>query len=196
MDESLMDADFSIELGREDPVLDFPWSDPGGKLAYRDLKRCPELLAQVEEAATFPELGEFLRAVNSARSMVETAKCDAWRTTELSPEEEIYDATNKFAGYVDIVFCDPSARVSLAAHELFARNLVQLLRRTHETPSAAEVCVRRCYIREAGGVVEGFYCTLYVSGYGDDEILAHRNWGIGLKLMGNAIMQLSAGCVG
>ena len=34
-----MDADFSIELGREDPVLDFPWKDPAGKLAYVDLKR-------------------------------------------------------------------------------------------------------------------------------------------------------------
>ncbi len=33
MEEVLMDADFSIELGREDPVLDFPWSDPSGKLA-------------------------------------------------------------------------------------------------------------------------------------------------------------------
>jgi hypothetical protein len=27
-----MDADFSIELGREDPVLDFPWKDPAGTL--------------------------------------------------------------------------------------------------------------------------------------------------------------------
>jgi len=74
-----MDADFSIELGREDPVLDFPWKDPAGKLAYVDLKRRPELLAWIEEAGKFPELGEFLQTMNSARSMVETTKCDAWR---------------------------------------------------------------------------------------------------------------------
>ncbi|MBI1740685.1 MAG: hypothetical protein HYR57_07370, partial [Candidatus Koribacter versatilis] len=73
-----MDADFSIELGREDPVLDFPWTDPDGKLAYFDLKRHPELLARVEEAKQFPELEDFLRAVNSAMSSVESAKCDAW----------------------------------------------------------------------------------------------------------------------
>ena len=83
-DEVLMDADFSIELGREDPVLDFPWKDPAGKLAYVDLKRHPELLASIEEAEQFPELGEFLRTLNSPRSMVETAKCDAWATTELT----------------------------------------------------------------------------------------------------------------
>jgi len=75
-----MDADFSIELRREDPVLDFPWTDPDGRLVYFDLKRQPELLAQVEEAKQFPELAEFLRAVNSAMSMVESAKCDAWAT--------------------------------------------------------------------------------------------------------------------
>src|SRR5271166_3406767 len=101
-----MDADFSIELGRDDPALDFPWHDPAGKLVYRDLKKYPELMACIEEAGRFPELGEFLQAMNSAPSTVETAKCDAWATTDLSAEEEIYDASHKFASYVDIVFSD------------------------------------------------------------------------------------------
>jgi hypothetical protein len=196
MDEVLMDADFSIELGREDPVLDFPWKDPAGKLAYLDLKRRPELMARIEEAGKFPELGEFLRAMNSARSMVETAKCDAWATRELSAEEEIYDASHKFASYVDVVFSNIDVRLSLADHEQFAQKLVELLHRAPETPSAAEVCVRRCYFGEEGGVREGFYCTLYVSGYGNDEASARQNWGVALKLMRNAIAQLSAGKVG
>src|ERR1700693_229649 len=197
-----MDADFSIELGREDPVLDFPWKDAAGKLAYVDLKRHPELMAGIEEAEKFPELKEFLRLMNSARSMVETAKCDAWATTELSPEEEVYDASHKFVSYVDVVFSNidvrqsslrqPSLRESLPAHEQFARKLVELLRRVPETPSAAEVCVRRCYFGEDGGVREGFYCTLYVSGYGNDSASARQNWGVALKLMGNAIVRLSA----
>jgi hypothetical protein len=200
MDYVLMDADFSIELGREDPVLDFPWEDPAGKLAYVDLKRHPELMARIEEAEKFPELGEFLRAMNSARSMVETAKCDAWATTELSPEEESYDASHKFVSYVDVVFSNidarqSSLRESLPAHEQFARKLVELLRRVPETPSAAEVCVRRCYFADDGGVREGFYCTLYVSGYGNDSVSTRQNWAVALKLMGNAIVQLSAGGV-
>jgi len=202
-----MDADFSIELGREDPVLDFPWKDPAGKLAYVDLKRHPKLMARIKEAEEFPELKEFLRVMNSARSMVETAKCDAWATTELSPEEEVYDASHKFVSYVDAVFSNidvrqsslressllqSSFRESLPAHERFARKLVELLRRVPETPSAAEVCVRRCYFGEDGGVREGFYCTLYVSGYGNDSASARQNWGVALKLTGNAIVQLSA----
>jgi hypothetical protein len=191
-----MDADFSIELGREDPVLDFPWKDPTGKLVYVNLKRCPELIASIEEAEKFPELGEFLRVMNSARSMVETAKCDAWATTELSTEEDVYDASHKFASYVDVVFSEIDVRLSFFLHEQFARKLVELLRRVPETPSAAEVCVRRCYLGEDGGVREGFCCTLYVSGYGNDGASARQNWEVGLKLMGNAIVQLSADGVG
>src|SRR5260221_5422223 len=74
-----MDADFSIELGRDDPVLDFPWKDPAGKLAYVDLKRHPELMVEIEEAEKFPELGEFLRVdrkstrLNSSHTVISYA---------------------------------------------------------------------------------------------------------------------------
>jgi hypothetical protein len=149
-------------------------------------------MASIEEAETFPELGDFLRVMNSARSMVETAKCDAWATTELSAEEDVYDASHKFASYVDVVFSEIDARLYLSLHEQFARNLVELLRRPPDTPSVAEVCVRQCYFGDDGDVREGFYCTLYVSGYGNDKASARQNWGVGLKLMGNAVVQLSA----
>jgi hypothetical protein len=186
-----MDADFSIELGREDPVLDFPWNDPAGKLAYVDLKRHPELIAQIEEAQKFPELRECLRILNSPRSLVETAKCDAWTTTELSPEEEIYHASHKFASYVDLVFSETDARLSLSRHQQFVKKLVELLRRVPEIPAAAELCVRRCYFSEASAVQDGFYLTLYVRGYGNHEARARQNWGVGLKLAGNVVIQLS-----
>ncbi|HSZ60798.1 MAG TPA: hypothetical protein VK828_03315 [Terriglobales bacterium] len=202
-----MDADFSVELGHDDPVLDFPWTDPAGKLAYLDVKRHPELLSQIEEAERFPELRDFLRSVNSPRSAIETAKCDAWASTELTLEEEIYDASHKFASYVDIVFSTHSEspsphqpppdrprldRQSLSDHQQFATNLVSLLRRAPETPSPVEICIRRCYFAELGGVRDGFYCTVYVSGYGSDEASARQAWGVGLKLTGNAILQISA----
>lgn len=221
-----MDADFSIELGREDPILEFPWNDPAGKVAYVDLKRRPELLAGLEEAEKFPELREFLRTANSACSMVETAKCDAWTTTELSEEEEIYDGSQKVASYVDVIFSDiearrsgsaeaesdqsfhqssfrhasfrqlqPGCRQSFSDHEQFATKLTALLRLSPETPSAVEVCVRRCFFFEQGGVKNGFYCTLYVSGYGADLTSARQNWGVALRLMGNAIVHLSQGGV-
>ena len=177
-------------------MLDFPWTDPADKLANVDVKRCPELMASIEKADRFPELGDFLRVMNSPRSMVETAKCDAWPTTGLSAEEDVYDASHKFASYVDMVFTEIDVRLSFSLHEQFASKLVELRRRAPDTPSAAEVCVRRCYFGEQDGVREGFYCTLNVSGYGNDEASARQSWGVGLNLIRNAVLQLSAGGVG
>jgi hypothetical protein len=187
-----MDADFTIELGRDDPVLDFPWTDPAGLCAYHDLKRHPEQLAQIEEAKAFPEIAETLRTLNSAVSMVESAKCDIWTTDELSPEEEVFGASCKCASYVDLIVSTPNQRLSFPFHERFAKRLVELLRKTPDTPSSAEACVRRCDFREGDTTNEGFYLTLYVTGYGDDAARARQNWGIALRLAGNAILQLSA----
>ena len=143
-------------------MLDFPWNDPAGELAYVDLKRHPNLISGISEAQIFPELGEFLQLVNSARPMLETAKCDAWATTDLNVEEDIYNASCKFASYVDVVFSDTDARLSLPAHEDFARKLVELLRRAPEIPSGVEVCVRRCYFRagelRSRGLLFHFVC--------------------------------------
>ena len=103
----------------------------------------------------------------------------------------MYGASHKFASYADVVFSNIDARLSLSTHEQFARKLVALLQRAPETPSAAEVCVRRCYFAEEGGVREGCYCTLYVNGYGNDEASARLIWEVALKLVGNAVVQLS-----
>lgn len=189
-----MEADFSIEMRHDDPVLDFPWTDPAGKLAYFDLKRQPELLAEIGEAGEYPELAEFLKSVNSARSVLESAKCDVWETTELSPEEEIFGASHKFASYVDLVFSDIERRFSLPRHEEFAKRLTDLLRHVPEIGAAVEICIRRCFFRvvDAEAVREGCYLTLYVNGYGNDVVLARRNGGIATKLVASAIMQLSA----
>jgi hypothetical protein len=187
-----MDADFSIDLGREDPVLDFPWTDPAGKLAYFDLKRHPELIAKVEEAERFPVLAQFLRTVNSARSVVESAKCDVWATTELSPEEDLFNAAHKFASYIDLVCSDLEPRFSLPFHESFARRLIELLHLAPEISAAVEVCVRRCFFGDAGEIREGFYFTMYVSGYGTEETAARQTWAIATKLVESAIIQLSA----
>jgi hypothetical protein len=201
-----MDADFSMELGSDDPVLDFPWKDDAGKLSYVDIKRRPELIDQIAEAQRFRELKSFLCLINSSRTTFETAKCDAWTTKELSAEEEIYGAACKFESYVDMLFSDAAEglstpmraerRLSFSDHEQFARKLVELLRRAPDIPSAAEACVRRCFFENGDVAEEGFYFTVYVRGYGCDEAAAQENWEVGLRLVGNAVVQLSAATKG
>src|SRR6266481_5235640 len=132
-----MQVDFAVELGADDETLEFPWAAPGNGPRYHDLKRHPETLKLVEEATSFAELKEFLIVVNSATSLLETAKCDVWSTTEINPEEEIFGAPWKFGSYVDLVFTDSSTRCSFEAHENLLEKLTALLKRVPEIPASA-----------------------------------------------------------
>ena len=193
-----MQADFAVELGAEDETLEIPWAAENSGPRYYDLKHCPELLSELEEVAQAPELGEFLSKVNSSRSVIETAKCDLWSSTEMNPEEEIFGATHKLGSYVDLFFSDAAKRFSFPQHEQLAKQLTKLLQRAPEMPAAAEFLIRRCYYHEpeeAPGeeeIRDGFYITFYLFGYGDDEARSRQNWVVGLKLVQNAIRQLSA----
>jgi len=143
-----MHADFSVELGRDDAALELPWSSTDPAVRFYDLKKHPELLQQVPEAAAYPELGAFLARTNAAGFPLATAKCDAWRSREVAPEEEIY-GDRKFVSYVDLVFEDEAARCSFDKYEAFAKNLCRLLSQTPEIPAAVEVVIRRCYYHGA-----------------------------------------------
>ena len=186
-----MQVDFAVELGAGDETLDLPWAAEGGP-RYYDLKRQPDLLLNIEEAQRVPELGEFLSKLNSPASIVETAKCDAWASTETNPEEEIFGAPCKFVGYVDLVFSADRPRLSFPEHELLAKKLTQLLQRVPEIPAAAEFLIRRCRYHQPPRIEDGFYITFYLSGYGDDAEQAQQRWAIALNLVGNSIRQLSA----
>jgi hypothetical protein len=184
-------ADFAVELGADDETLEMPWAAEAGSPRYCDLKRHPELLPDLEEAGRVPELADFLFKVNSSASPLETAKCDAWSSTEINPEEEIFAATHKFGSYVDLLFSDEPKRFSFSEHEHLAKRLTQLLQRAPEIATAAELLIRRCYYHDEEETREGFYFTFYLFGYGDDEIQSRQSWAVGLQLVRNAIRQLS-----
>jgi len=185
-------VDFAIELGADDETLEFPWVAAEAGPRYYDLKRHPELLLSIAEASRFSELAEFLSAVNSPTSLFETAKCDAWSSTEMKPEEDIFGATCKFGSYVDLVLSSRDPRVLFSEHEQLLIRPTELLKRVPEIPAAAEFLVRRCYFTELESRMrEGFYVTTYVFGYGDDELQSRQQWAIGMKLVENALRQSS-----
>jgi hypothetical protein len=188
-----VEVDFAVELGPDDPTLEFPWKDPQGACCYLDLKRTPKFLGNLPEAAAHPELRDFLASVNSSACLVETVKCDVWSTTELNPEEDIFEAAWKFGSYVDFLFADSSFRHSFDAHEKLARDLTSLLKKAPEIPASAEFLIRRCYWwrSESRTVSDAFYVTCYVFGYADTKEHARNQWGIALKLVENAIRQIS-----
>ena len=186
-----MQADFAVELGADDETLEMPWAAAEGGPRYYDLKRRPELLLNIEEAQRVQELGEFLCALNAPASVLETAKCDVWPSTEINPEEEIFGASHKFGSYVDLLFSDANSRFSFPEHEQLAKQLAQLLQRAPEISAAAEFLIRRCYYHDEGAIRDGFYITFYLFGYGDNEVQSRQRWAIAVKLVQNAIRQLS-----
>jgi len=187
-----MEADFAIELGADDETLEMPWASGKDGPRYYDLKRHPEFLNNIEEARRVPEMSEFLTVLNSPASILETAKCDAWSSTEMNAEEEILGATHKFCSYVDLLFADESSRFSFPGHEQFAQQLVKLLKKVPEIPAAAEFIIRRCYYHGEREIQDGFYITFYLFGYGNDEPQARQRWAIALNLVQNAIKQVCA----
>jgi len=187
-----MQADFAVELGADDPTLEIPWAAEDGGPRYWDLKHHPELIANLEEVTRVPELGDFLARVNSPTSALESAKCDVWPSVEINPEEEIFESPHKFCSYVDLLFATEAKHFSLPEHERLAKNLVELLKRAPEISAAAEFLIRRCYFEDQAGIRDGFYITFYLFGYGKDEAQSQQRWTLALKLVQNAIRQLSA----
>jgi hypothetical protein len=189
-----MHADFAVELGREDAALELPWSSDDGASRYYDLKRHPELVLQIAEAANSPELSAFLTRINAAGFPLRTAKCDTWFSNEISSEEEIFGAGQKFVSYVDLVFASDEPRLSLERHETLAKSLCGLLQRAPEMAASVELVIRRCYYHPDDNPDEsssGFCITAYVSGFGEDEVEARQRWSIALTLLQHALVQVA-----
>lgn len=191
-----MQADFLVELSNEDPRLEVPWRSEDGRLSYLDLRARPELLLDIAETYENRELGEFLASVNSGISKLQSAKCDHWTTAEITEEEAIFGASLKAACYVDFFFHEPAQRFDFDMHEHFGSAFERLLAKVPEMPASAELFLRRCYFHRGDEHQEsdaGFYFSLYVSGFGDEEGAARKHCAIALKVIQNALLQMGAG---
>lgn len=189
-----MQADYSVELGSGDPALQLPWRAADGSVRYFNLKLHPDLVLNIPEARKHPELSAFLTRINAADFPLETAKCDAWASRELAAEEEVFGAACKFVCYVDLLFSTDNLRFSLDKHEALAENLCNLLKRAPEMAASAEFVVRHCHFHATdnqGDSRIGFCITAYVTGFGDSDDEAVKRWTIALKLLQNALVQVS-----
>jgi hypothetical protein len=190
-----MHVDFSVDLGPDAPALEVPWAAPDGSARFFDLRRRPELLLEIPEATENQELARFLSLANVESSLVQTAKCDAWLTDELSEEEAFFGARWKFASYVDLILTRPFRQTDFDAHESMARDLCRLLGKAPDLSVAAEFVIRRCYFHRTEDMdvsEDGFCITFCLAGFGDDEDQARLRWTIGLNLVQHALMQMSA----
>ena len=212
-----MQADYSIELGHDDPALELPWRSEDGTVCFHDLKADPSLIALISEAAQYPELRYLLLRLNAPGTPLQTAKCDVWSTREISFEEESFCAEWKHSSYIDLLFERADQRMNLGLHQQFAREICALLSRAPDIAASIELIIRRCHYWIAGetspehaynhssinstanegteikpGTNPGFYFTVYVNGFGQHQSDAQQKWAIACELTQNAIMQAAA----
>jgi hypothetical protein len=160
-----MEVDWEVEVGGGAPVIEALW--PG----FVDLRRNPERLVEIAEAAAFPPLARLLLALNAAESPVWTAKCDVWEP-ELSAAgfaitntpETPSRAPTALACYIDLL---PRAGLLFAQWqqaESFCRAWVAGLEPVPMPDSRVELIVRQA----VAGDANGFGVTAYLSGMGQD----------------------------
>ena len=186
-----MEADYSIELGPAAPALEIPWNDPDEHLHYFDLRRQPDLIADIPEAQQFPALRRFLTEANSPLSAWQTAKCDVW-TDETEAAENLYDAGFEQSCYVDLVLAEQVAplRECLEVHQLAAKEMAHVLGENEVLEAFAEIMVRRCYFHcsaDADESVAGYCLTLFLTGYGATPAKTALCW--------DRAIEFAAGCV-
>ena len=75
-----MEADWTVALAADDPVITVPWAAPEGVRGCKfvDLRLGGHLIEEIEEARARPALRSALLLLNGAESPLWTAKCDAW----------------------------------------------------------------------------------------------------------------------
>ncbi|HMH11561.1 MAG TPA: hypothetical protein VK578_00495 [Edaphobacter sp.] len=184
-----MVSEWSVECSADDPVLVVPWSDPSNPdRHFIDLRENPYDLDHLPEAEQYPPLMHALRALNASRSVVFTAKCDAWPVNdadELSrlrlELDQLADETPAgFASYIDILWRERSIFASFHQHEQL---LHRLDRRAAplDHPYVMLDCVLRPAMVDITGPQEGFAISLYVKALGHDAHSAEENWGAALK---------------
>ena len=153
-----MEADWSVEIGADLPVIAVPWE------GFIDLRHAPSLASGLEEAATAPALARALVTLNAAISPVFTAKCDLWLLTpdDIDPLEfgaSREQAQQGIACYIDIVARDAEVFASFAAHEAWVRASTIELREVELLRARVEFVVRASSVDDH----EGFAVTLYTA---------------------------------
>jgi hypothetical protein len=192
-----MEADWSVELGADDPVIVVPWQPlPGGAAAgFVDLRARPESVREIEEARDLPALRFALESLNGSNSGLWTAKCDAWVRggdgggSEIDPwEMEATEDEAKLAAgsYIDILALDTEARGSFAIEERWIRRLAE------ESRHRALRCTRTDFVLRSAEIhgVPGFGVTWFVEGCGRTPELAKRKWAEALGEVLRTVMRV------
>ena len=180
--------EWSTATAAADPVLVVPWQAPDGSARWVDLREDDFALDEISEADAHPALLAALRALNSGRSPVFTAKCDVWpmesddleaTRDDLLLEEE--QAVEGLASYIDLLWRDRSIFASRHRMEQVVHRLERTVEELPGSLAKVEAVVRPAVVDLDGSVAEGYCLSLYVKGVGVDAAEADQRWSAAVR---------------
>ena len=180
--------EWSTATAPDDPVLVVPWQAPDGSTRWVDLREDNFALDEIAEADAYPALLATLRALNSSRSPVFTAKCDVWvmEAEELWATRndlllEVEQAEEGIACYLDLLWRDRGIFASRHRTEQVLHRLDRMIEELPGSLAKAEAVVRPAVVELDGSVAEGYCLSLYVKGVGVDAAEAEERWSAALR---------------
>ena len=186
-----MEADWSVELTADDPVIAVPWEAPGESFRFVDLRENPQAIDEIEEARREPALHSALLAINSAGSPNLDGKVRHLdERTAGKQDRSMGDGCRPGRGGVwrRMLHRHPAARpASFAVQEQWVRVLTETLRGVELRCARIELVLRPAVVRG----VAGFGVTCFVQGCGASTELAASRWAEALILALPALMQVA-----
>jgi hypothetical protein len=192
-----LEADWSVEIGEEMPVIDASWS------GLVDLVEEPHRIHELEEVVRFPPLGRALLQINqegksrqrsgdpAVSPLFWTSKCDLWELKKdldnwdpYEMDAETQDSQAAVACYIDLLprFASPGSGLLFSTWqdaEHSAKSLALAMRRKKLSCARADFIVRSA----ASVDRQGFGITVYLTVCGPSRAAAFTTLAAALQIL-------------
>jgi hypothetical protein len=187
-----MEADWTIALAADDPIVVVPWaaSEKEGGYRFVDLRGAPNLVDSIAEAQASPPLRDGLLLLNSPDSPLWTAKCDVWTSNEEARDPwemdaEPGDAAFCAGSYIDLLARNREFGSSFPRQEAWLRRVTGRLRAAESRASRVELVLRHAEVEGRAG----FAVSWFVEGCGASAAIAEQRWANALALSLTVIVE-------
>ena len=187
-----MQSDWTVACAANDPEIVIPWAGKDPALRFIDLRRSPEALHEIPEAAEYACVAAALQRWNQPDTSLFTAKCDVWSyPAKLFDAEDLPEFAFARGSYIDLLSADAATFTSFQACERQLRAWTDISRSIDLPACRAEWTLRPARIfpeSEEGGSAQaapqiGFATTLYIWGYGISPQAAASAWDAALQAL-------------
>lgn len=177
----MMETDWSVAAGADDPVIEARWSDASSGLAWMDLRAEGETqsarIVALPEAAASPAMAKALGLLNAPHGLLMTTKCDRWQMSdeeraELADTLDAPAAAWGIGSYIDVLMTHAVPMSDFLMHEEWARTAARRCAAIPIDNARVELVVRPAH----NDTIWGYGLTVYCYAGGADELSAEAAW--------------------